>query len=248
MNKKKKFAIIGIICALGVGIGTYLFYHQPKKAYDYSDFYVEQEVQEKEDITSEEVEPEPTIQVLSLDLLKQRNKDVVGILEFDERMIYEPIVQAPDNEYYVRKNIDRKYASGGIPFISGDANINSTNVIIYGHSSTQSSIIFTPLMSYKDKKFYLAHPTFKFILEDKELNYEIFSVLNIDLNNLDDTLEFTKSSFRSIEDYGAFISEMARNSIYNTGVSVSTNDKLMTLVTCDTANGNKRVVVLAKKI
>lgn len=36
-------------------------------------------------------------------LLKQANNDIFGILEFDNRVIYEPIVQAPDNDYYVCK-------------------------------------------------------------------------------------------------------------------------------------------------
>lgn len=34
-------------------------------------------------------------------LLKQANNDIFGILEFDNRVIHEPIVQAPDNDYYV---------------------------------------------------------------------------------------------------------------------------------------------------
>ena len=46
-----------------------------------------------------------------LSLLKKTNKDVVGILEFDDRIIYEPIgIQAQNNDYYVRKNINKEYA------------------------------------------------------------------------------------------------------------------------------------------
>lgn len=48
-------------------------------------------------------------------LLKKTNKDVVGILEFDDQIIYEPIVQAQNNDYYVRKNINKEYANAGIP-------------------------------------------------------------------------------------------------------------------------------------
>ena len=40
----------------------------------------------------------------------------MGILEFDNRVIYEPVVQAPDNDYYVRKNIKKEYANAGIPY------------------------------------------------------------------------------------------------------------------------------------
>ena len=35
---------------------------------------------------------------------------------------------------------------------------------------------------------------------------------------------------------------------YKTGVSVNKEDRLMTLVTCDTRDNNKRIVILAKLI
>ena len=53
----------------------------------------------------------------------------MGILEFDNRVIYEPVVQAPDNDYYVRKNIKKEYANAGIPFVSADGNINSKDTL-----------------------------------------------------------------------------------------------------------------------
>lgn len=103
--------------------------------------------------------------------MKQTNKDVVGILEFDDRIIYEPIVQPPNNDYYVRKNINKEYANAGIPFVSADGNIDSKNVVIYGHSSKWDNIIFTPLMSYTDQNYYKKHDTFKFITEDETRIY-----------------------------------------------------------------------------
>ena len=59
-------------------------------------------------------------------LLKQANNDIFGILEFDNRVIYEPIVQAPDNDYYVQKRICQCRYS-----VSADGNIDSKNVVIY---------------------------------------------------------------------------------------------------------------------
>ena len=123
----------------------------------------------------------------------------------------------------MRKNIKKEYANAGIPFVSADGNIDSKNVVIYGHSSKWNSIIFTPLMSYIDQSCYKEHQTFKFITENETRTYQIFEVMNVDLNNLNDSLEF------------------------KTGISVNTDDKLMTLVTCDTRNDNKRIVILAKR-
>ena len=181
-------------------------------------------------------------------LLKKTNPDVVGIIESDDRVIYEPVVQAPDNDYYVRRNIERKYEAAGIPYISGDGNINAKNVVIYGHSSTRSNIIFTPLMDFINSDYYMKHPTFRFITEEETRTYQIFAVMNIDLNNLEHSLEFTQSSWRSNNDFQAFISNTINNSLYRTGASVSNDDELMTLVTCDTRDGNKRIVVIGKKV
>ena len=244
MKKKTKIRLIAAIAAaLGItGICAYNVINT-KKAYDYADYYVDapstNETNEDEEASEKE---------LSLSLLKKTNSDVVGIIEFDDRIIYEPVVQAPDNEYYVRRNIERKYAAAGIPYISGDGNIDAKNVVIYGHSSTRSDIIFTPLMNYINSDYYFEHPTFRFIMEDETRTYQIFAVMNIDLNNLDHSLEFTQSSWRSNNDFQAFISNTINNSLYRTGASVSNDDELMTLVTCDTRDGNKRIVVIGKKV
>ena len=186
--------------------------------------------------------------VLSLSLLKQRNSDVVGILIFDDKVIYEPIVQAPNNDYYVRKNIDKKYSAAGIPFISSECNLNSKNVVVYGHSSAQSVIIFTPLMNYVNKSYYTKHPTFKLELENSVREYQIFAVMGYDTKDVSDSLEFTQSSWRKDEDFIAFIDYAKQNSFYDTKVNVSAQDKIITLVTCDNRDFSKRVIVLAKLI
>ena len=244
MNKKTKITLIAIVAA-AIGITGICAYNiiNTKKAYDYTDYYVDSPATNETNKDEEASEKE-----LSLSLLKKTNPDVVGIIEFDDRVIYEPVVQASDNEYYVRRNIERKYAAAGIPYISGDGNINAKNVVIYGHSSTRSNIIFTPLMDYINSDFYMKHPTFRFITEEETRTYQIFAVMNIDLNNLEHSLEFTQSSWRSNNDFQAFISNTINNSLYRTGASVSNDDELMTLVTCDTRDGNKRIVVIGKKV
>mgnify|MGYP000265768669 CR=1 FL=1 len=242
--KYKKIKIAAALLVVGLIGGVIYNQVTAKKSYDYSDYYVETKTTKKE---SNKENEEASEKELSLSLLKKTNKDVVGILEFDDRIIYEPIVQAPNNNYYVRKNINKEYANAGIPFVSADGNIDSKNVVIYGHSSKWNSIIFTPLMSYINQSYYKEHPTFKFITENETRTYQIFEVMNVNLNNLNDSLEFTQSSWDSDTSFNAFISDSINRGFYKTGISVNTDDKLMTLVTCDTRNDNKRIVILAKR-
>ena len=244
-HKKIKIAALAIVTASLLG-GILYSEFGTKKSYDYSDYYVESKPSKttKENKDNEEASEKE----LSLSLLKQTNNDIVGILEFDNRVIYEPIVQAPNNDYYVRKNIKKEYANAGIPFVSADGNIDSKNVVIYGHSSKWNNIIFTPLMNYVNQSYYKEHPTFQFITEAETRTYQIFAVLNVDLNNLDDSLEFTQASWDSNNAFNAFISDSINRGLYKTGVTVDSEDKLMTLVSCDTRDNNKRIIVIAKKI
>lgn len=244
-HKKIKIAALTIVAASLLG-GILYSEFGAKKSYDYTDYYVET----KPDKTTKENkdDKEASEKELSLSLLQKTNNDIVGILEFDNRVIYEPVVQAPDNDYYVRKNIKKEYANAGIPFVSADGNIEAKNVVIYGHSSKWSDIIFTPLMSYIIQSYYKEHPTFRFITENEIRTYQIFGVMNVDLNNLNDSLEFTQSSWDSDTAFNAFISDSINRGLYKTGISVNTEDKLMTLVTCDTRNDNKRTVILAKRV
>ena len=98
-------------------------------------------------------------------------------------------------------------------------------------------------MSYVNQSYYKEHPTFRFITENETRTYQIFEVMNIDLNNLNDSLEFTQSNWNSNTAFNAFISDSINRGLYKTGVSINTDDKLMTLVTYD----NKRIVILAKR-
>lgn len=241
-HKKIKAAVLAITAIAALG-GILYSQFGTKKSYDYADYYVETKPAKNNTSDKEASEKE-----LSLSLLKQTNKDIVGILVFDDRVIYEPIVQAPDNDFYVRRNIEKQYANAGIPFVSADGNIDSQNVVIYGHSSKWSNIIFTPLMSYIDSTYYDKHHTFEFITENETRTYQIFGVMNVDLNNLNDSLEFTQTEWDSTNSFNAFISDSINRGLYKTGVSVNKDDRLMTLVTCDTRDNNKRIVILAKLI
>ena len=103
-------------------------------------------------------------------------------------------------------------------------------------------------MNYVNQSYYKEHPTFQFITETETRTYQIFAVLNVDLNNLDDSLEFTQASWDSNNAFNAFISDSINRELYKTGVTVDPEDKLITLATCDTRDNNKRIIVIAKKI
>ena len=110
------------------------------------------------------------------------------------------------------------------------------------------NIIFTFLMVYIGLNHYKKHDTFKFITEDETRTYQIFGVMNVDLYNLNDSLEFAQTEWDSTNSFNAFISDSINRGLYKTGVSVNEEDRLMTLVTCDRRDNNKRIVILDKLV
>ena len=88
--KYKRIKIATALVVVGLIGGVIYNQVTAKKSYDYSDYYVETKTTKKE---SNKENEEASEKELSLSLLKKTNKDVVGILEFDDYIIYEPIVQ-----------------------------------------------------------------------------------------------------------------------------------------------------------
>ena len=68
----------------------------------------------------------------------------------------------------------------------------------------------------------------------------------MDLNDLDNSLEFKQPEWDLTNSFNAFTSDSINRGLYKTGVSVNKDDRLMTLVTCDTRDNNKRIVILVK--
>ena len=71
--------------------------------------------------------------------------------------------------------------------------------------------------------------------------WKVFSIYTVEPQTY-----YLKTNFKS-EPYSKFLSTLKSRSIYNFGIDVSENDKILTLSTCDNT-GTKRVAVHAKMI
>ena len=71
--------------------------------------------------------------------------------------------------------------------------------------------------------------------------WKVFSIYTIEPE-----VYYLKTNFKS-EPYGKFLDTIKNRSIYNFGIDVTTDDKVLTLSTCDNT-GTKRVAVHAKMI
>ena len=247
INKYRNIIIAVLVVLLVGGIVSSLFLSKEneKEPFDYTDYYTPIV------ITTESPEaPDATVEVeqleLSLELLKEKNSDVVAIIEFDDKIIEEAIVQATDNEYYVRRDLEGNKAAAGATFIDCNGSLASENTVIYGHSSTKRNIIFTPLMEYKSAEYYAAHPAFTLETEEGTEMYLIFSVFMYDTEDESEAPDFVISNWEEKTDKAYYLVSLKERSLYDTGVSVESSDKLVTLVTCDTEDASNRLVLVAK--
>ncbi|CDA52758.1 srtB family sortase [Clostridium sp. CAG:533] len=177
--------------------------------------------------------------------LQEINKDTVGWLTVNNTRIDYPVVQAKDNDYYLRRDYYQNKNRHGWIFMDYRNNPDelNENTIIYGHNLANQTMFGTlryALNSYWYKKS--ANQIITFNTPNENMKFQIFSIYTIPTTN--DYLDIT---FPTTDAYQSYIDLVKGRSIYDFNIEVTTGDKILTLSTC--ANGNdKRLVIHAKLI
>lgn len=183
--------------------------------------------------------------------LYNRNKSLIGWLKIDDTNIDYPVMQTSNNDYYLDHNLNQEYDKNGSIFMDKDCDAvtPSTNLIIYGHHM-KSGKMFGSLEKYSTKEYYEEHPIIHFDTIYEEGTYQVMYVFRSRIYNEDEVVfkyyQFIEAN--SYEEFASNMDEMARLSLYDTGVTATYGDKLITLSTCDNFTEDGRFVVVAKKI
>ena len=183
--------------------------------------------------------------------LYEKNKKLIGWLKIDDTIIYFPVMQTSDNKYYLEHNFNQEYDKNGSLFLDCSCSVypRSTNLIIYGHHM-KSGQMFGQLQKYAKESYYEKHTTIQFDTIYEKGTYEIMYVFRSQVYNEDD-LVFKYYQFinaNSETEFDSYMEEMAALSLYDTGVTASYGDSLLTLSTCDNSQKDGRFVVVARKV
>lgn len=133
---------------------------------------------------SEQAEPteEPAAE-RNIPKLIAANTDCIGWLSIDGTNISYPVMYTPSEpQKYLRRSFYGQYSQSGVPFIDGRCDLQSTNLIIYGHNM-RNGTMFSDLKNYVDIDFLNAHRTVKFETADGVQTFTVTEVLKTNISD-----------------------------------------------------------------
>lgn len=170
------------------------------------------------------------------------NKDVVGWIHIPGTRIDYPVVQGEDNRFYLNHSLRNERSSRGAIFMDyrNHNDDKDYNTVLYGHHMKDGGM-FGGLSAYKDYSYYPDHANIEYDSLAQPAEWRIFSVYVCRPG--DDALQIT---FNNDEEYARYLDKIINRSIYKTGVAVTKDDRILTLMTCSYEYDNAKLVIHAK--
>lgn len=183
---------------------------------------------------------------LSVDFksLLEKNNDVVAWIYSENTPINYPVVQSHNNDYYLRRTLDRTYNIAGSIFMDyrNSADFSDYNTIIYGHN-LRTDTMFGTLQQYSDQKYYEEHPVIYLSTPEEDYAIELISGYRTDI---DDDIYLLPQSEEELED---LYYKATKDSNFNANSTFEEGDRLLTLSTCsDYGDDDVRYVLIGKLI
>lgn len=194
------------------------------------------------------ISEEPTPETLEEKFarLTSINGDIKAWINVSNTDIDYAVVQASDNDYYLRRSIYKKYSYPGSIFMDYRCSIwdeSKKNIIIYGHNMKSGSM-FHQLEKFKKEQFFKdENNIITLYTSEGTITARVFSAYITDTN-----FNYLSVSFPGDEAYKEYLDSIIAKSMFTSSVGVSTEDRIITLSTCDYDFDDARLVIHAKII
>lgn len=234
---KVQFVLAAVAVAGGAWLAWTAFdYSQAKGVYDGI----------REAYANESDASATTAESINFDALTKDYPNAIGWIHFDaeDTKVDYPIVQGTDNEHYLHYDATDTYSRYGSIFLDYRNNSFTTDLhtIVYGHNMLDDGM-FGGLHKFDDEEYFKNNPTTFWIATPNGVyHYQIFAV-----NVVYPDDEIFTVGYKNTEVFDAFVQKIKAESIYDTGVSVSGKDQVVTLATCNNPN-TQRFVISAKLV
>lgn len=184
------------------------------------------------------------------------NNDVVGWLYIPGTNVNTPVVQAKNNEKYLRNNFYGTYTGYGQAYADYKCSRTSLNknLIIYGHNMPAGTH-FYDVNRFEDIEWYKSHPTITYYTLNGTYTYLIYTAFYSTVRGKADNGYVFNYIVSKMSDskFAGFIEQVNQRALYKTAVDLKPSDKIITLSTCshtyDSMCGTKvdsRLVVIGR--
>ncbi len=187
-------------------------------------------------------EPEDTTNwpVVDFEALQAINPEIVAWIYIEGTDIHYPVVHGSDNSRYLTRLFDGSPNGAGSIFMdyrnSGD--LTDRNTVFYGHNM-QNGSMFAQITNYREQDFYDRHPTALILTPEGNYKLEFFAgyVTHV-------TTQAWKLEFGSDEEFAAWLEEAKEVSSFQSPVTPTELDRIVTLSTCTYEYNDARYVLL----
>ena len=180
--------------------------------------------------------------------LYAQNSDLAGWIQINGTNINYPVMQSKQEpDFYLKHNFEKADSPHGCPYVQANCDLQtpSDNILVYGHNMKDGTM-FSDLLQYKRESFWEQHRIIRFDTLTAQAEYTVMAVFRGEAENLFAYYQYTDAE--TPQKFAAYVDTCKNAALYETGVTATYGDKLITLSTCDDFGKNSRVVVVAKRI
>lgn len=215
------FALIGVALFSGYKIITSINeYGKNRKEYD--------DIREQMIIPQKQEETDNGYLRFDYNGLQRVNPDFKFWIDIPGTIISYPVVQGPDNEYYLRRTFSGQYNVGGVIFLDFTCldDLTGKNTVIYGHRMNDGSM-FTDLKKFLDESFAQEYNEIHLYRTDGVYIYKIFSACKTDVFS-----DCYQSRFSDETDFESWLNRQIVSSDVSFNTTPTADDRIITLSTC----------------
>ena len=153
-RRRKLITVLCTVLAVGsLGYFAGYYYLADKSGSQFAEL---SELKTKEPVAKQPSRPQKPVEEEIPDILDEyknlynKNRSIIGWVKIDDTNIDYPVMQSPDEEYYLTHNFNQEYDRNGSIFMDPDCDVlkPSTNLILYGHHM-RSGNMFGDLANYE---------------------------------------------------------------------------------------------------
>lgn len=198
--------------------------------------------------TEPETEPEiidpELLREIDFKSLKEKNEDVVGWIYIPDTVINYPVLwRKDDNNYYLRRDIDKREGSYDGIFMDGAdrEDMSQRQILFYGHHM-KNGTMFTKICDYKEEEFFKEHRKVYFYTPDHAYALRTMACLYTDSSP-----EKRKVEFADQLEFDAYVNEMTKRCSFRE-IPEGGVEQIFAFVTCSYEFNDARTILYCYEV